>query len=248
MAGLGRHPRPRLPAVPQGGGSRHLGITGNSGGGTMTTWLCGVEQRWTMAAPSCFVTEFRRNMENELARRHRAVPAEGAGPGPGPRRLPGRAGAEADHHPGEGEGLLRRPRQRSGLPPAEAPLSSARRGRQRRALRRPDRARLLPGEPRGDVPLVQPLHGNLGRQDRAEAGDRKGRDAVVHAARPGGRTEIQADLQLHAGEVAGAGGEASAIWTARRCRRPLPRRFGCRSGPACRNSASCGRCPTGSIR
>jgi dienelactone hydrolase len=46
--------------------SRHLGITGNSGGGTMTTWLCGVEQRWTMAAPSCFVTEFRRNMENEL--------------------------------------------------------------------------------------------------------------------------------------------------------------------------------------
>ena len=46
--------------------SRHLGVTGNSGGGTMTTWLCGLEQRWTMAAPSCFVTEFRRNMENEL--------------------------------------------------------------------------------------------------------------------------------------------------------------------------------------
>ena len=46
--------------------ARHLGITGNSGGGTMTTWLCGVESRWTMAAPSCFVTEFRRNMENEL--------------------------------------------------------------------------------------------------------------------------------------------------------------------------------------
>lgn len=44
----------------------HLGITGNSGGGTMTTWLCGVEQRWTMAAPSCFVTTFRRNLENEL--------------------------------------------------------------------------------------------------------------------------------------------------------------------------------------
>jgi dienelactone hydrolase len=46
--------------------TRHLGITGNSGGGTMTTWLCGLESRWTMAAPSCFVTEFRRNMENEL--------------------------------------------------------------------------------------------------------------------------------------------------------------------------------------
>jgi dienelactone hydrolase len=45
---------------------QHIGVTGNSGGGTMTTWLCGVEQRWTMAAPSCFVTSFRRNMENEL--------------------------------------------------------------------------------------------------------------------------------------------------------------------------------------
>jgi len=44
----------------------HIGVTGNSGGGTMTTWLCGLEQRWTMAAPSCFVTTFRRNLENEL--------------------------------------------------------------------------------------------------------------------------------------------------------------------------------------
>ncbi len=46
--------------------ARHVGITGNSGGGTMTTWLCGLERRWTMAAPSCFVTTFRRNFENEL--------------------------------------------------------------------------------------------------------------------------------------------------------------------------------------
>lgn len=45
---------------------KHVGITGNSGGGTMSTWLCGVEERWTMAAPSCFVTTFRRNLENEL--------------------------------------------------------------------------------------------------------------------------------------------------------------------------------------
>jgi cephalosporin-C deacetylase-like acetyl esterase len=45
---------------------QNVGVTGNSGGGTMTTWLCGVERRWTMAAPSCFVTTFRRNMENEL--------------------------------------------------------------------------------------------------------------------------------------------------------------------------------------
>jgi dienelactone hydrolase len=44
----------------------HIGVTGNSGGGTMTTWLCGVDQRYTMAAPACFVTSFRRNLENEL--------------------------------------------------------------------------------------------------------------------------------------------------------------------------------------
>lgn len=45
---------------------KHIGITGNSGGGTMTTWLCGVEPRWTMAAPACFVTTFLRNLQNEL--------------------------------------------------------------------------------------------------------------------------------------------------------------------------------------
>jgi dienelactone hydrolase len=45
---------------------KQIGVTGNSGGGTMSTWLCGVESRWTMGAPSCFVTTFRRNMENEL--------------------------------------------------------------------------------------------------------------------------------------------------------------------------------------
>jgi dienelactone hydrolase len=46
---------------------QHVGITGNSGGGTMTTWLCGLERRWTMAAPSCFVTTLLRNLENELS-------------------------------------------------------------------------------------------------------------------------------------------------------------------------------------
>jgi dienelactone hydrolase len=45
---------------------KQVGVTGNSGGGTLTTWLCGVEQRWAFAAPSCFVTTFRRNLENEL--------------------------------------------------------------------------------------------------------------------------------------------------------------------------------------
>lgn len=43
-----------------------IGVTGNSGGGTQTTWLCGLDSRWTMAAPACFVTSFLRNLENEL--------------------------------------------------------------------------------------------------------------------------------------------------------------------------------------
>jgi cephalosporin-C deacetylase-like acetyl esterase len=44
----------------------HVGVTGNSGGGTQTTWLTALESRWTMAAPACFITTFRRNAENEL--------------------------------------------------------------------------------------------------------------------------------------------------------------------------------------
>ncbi|MFO7918274.1 MAG: acetylxylan esterase [Anaerolineae bacterium] len=45
---------------------QRVGITGNSGGGTMTTWLWAIEERFTMAAPSCFVTTFLNNLENEL--------------------------------------------------------------------------------------------------------------------------------------------------------------------------------------
>ena len=43
-----------------------VGLTGNSGGGTMATWIWAYEPRFTMAAPSCFVTTFLHNLENEL--------------------------------------------------------------------------------------------------------------------------------------------------------------------------------------
>jgi len=43
-----------------------VGVTGHSGGGTVTGWLTALDDRWSMTAPSCFVTTFRRNMENEL--------------------------------------------------------------------------------------------------------------------------------------------------------------------------------------
>ena len=46
--------------------SSRIGITGNSGGGTMTTFTQALDERFTMAAPSCYVTSWKRNFENEL--------------------------------------------------------------------------------------------------------------------------------------------------------------------------------------
>jgi dienelactone hydrolase len=60
---------------------QHVGITGNSGGGTMSTWLCGVESRWTMGAPSCFVTGFHQNLRNELAADTEQCPPRSIGQG-----------------------------------------------------------------------------------------------------------------------------------------------------------------------
>src|SRR5699024_5383441 len=45
--------------------THHVGVTGNSGGGTMTTWLVSLDERITMAAPGCFVSTFLRDIENE---------------------------------------------------------------------------------------------------------------------------------------------------------------------------------------
>lgn len=44
----------------------YVGLTGNSGGGTMTTWLMAADSRFTMAGPGCYVTTWRRNLENEI--------------------------------------------------------------------------------------------------------------------------------------------------------------------------------------
>jgi hypothetical protein len=44
---------------------RQVMVTGNSGGGTMTTWMCALEPRMIAAAPSCFITTFRRMFESE---------------------------------------------------------------------------------------------------------------------------------------------------------------------------------------
>ena len=43
-----------------------IGVHGNSGGGTLTTWVSAVEDRFFAAAPSCFVTTWVHDIENEL--------------------------------------------------------------------------------------------------------------------------------------------------------------------------------------
>ncbi|HNG33549.1 MAG TPA: acetylxylan esterase [Blastocatellia bacterium] len=47
--------------------SKRVGLTGNSGGGTQTTWLNVLDDRFTMVAPNCFATRYLNNLENEEA-------------------------------------------------------------------------------------------------------------------------------------------------------------------------------------
>ena len=58
--------------------TQRVGVTGNSGGGTLTTLVAGVDDRFTAAAPSCYITRWVRNVENELP-----VDAEQIPPGVG---------------------------------------------------------------------------------------------------------------------------------------------------------------------
>jgi dienelactone hydrolase len=43
-----------------------IGVTGNSGGGTLTSYVNALDDRPTMVAPGCFITTYLRNLENEL--------------------------------------------------------------------------------------------------------------------------------------------------------------------------------------
>lgn len=43
-----------------------VGVTGNSGGGTLTALVAALDARPTMVAPSCYICSWQANMENEL--------------------------------------------------------------------------------------------------------------------------------------------------------------------------------------
>lgn len=51
-----------------------VSVTGNSGGGTMTSFVNALEPRFTAAAPSCYITSWQRNIENELAADAEQIP------------------------------------------------------------------------------------------------------------------------------------------------------------------------------
>jgi len=43
-----------------------VGVTGNSGGGTLTSYVMALDPRVTMAAPGCFICSYLANLENEV--------------------------------------------------------------------------------------------------------------------------------------------------------------------------------------
>lgn len=43
-----------------------VGVTGNSGGGTLTTFVSALDPRPTMVAPSCYICSYEANLQNEL--------------------------------------------------------------------------------------------------------------------------------------------------------------------------------------
>lgn len=51
-----------------------IGVTGNSGGGTLTAYVNALDGRPTMSAPGCFITTYLRNLENELPADSEQIP------------------------------------------------------------------------------------------------------------------------------------------------------------------------------
>ena len=55
--------------------SSKLGVAGVSGGGTLSSYIFALDERLAAAAPSCYITTFGRNYENELPTDSEQIPA-----------------------------------------------------------------------------------------------------------------------------------------------------------------------------
>ncbi|NOZ23153.1 MAG: prolyl oligopeptidase family serine peptidase [Planctomycetes bacterium] len=154
------------------------GVTGNSGGGTLTTYLNAFDDRFTMAAPSCFVTTYLCNMENELPADAEQIPPNIIQYGldmadfPDP---PAGAAARAEQR------LLRPARIDQDVRGPEAPLQDHGRGREHPALHRPNRPRLQRTQPRGDGCLLQQTRRREGGEEGVQNRDRTRRTGPGHA-------------------------------------------------------------------
>ena len=53
---------------------KRVGVTGVSGGGTLTAYVNALDARLSMVAPACFITTYRANLENELPADSEQIP------------------------------------------------------------------------------------------------------------------------------------------------------------------------------
>ena len=188
---------------------QHVGVTGNSGGGTLTTWLCGLDSRWTMAAPSCFVTTFLHNMENELPADTEQCPPKALALGldhvdflaalaPKPVAI---LAQERDFFDVRGS--------YDELQTTQTALPTARPGTERRPVRGPQTTRLYAGEPRVHVRVVRQGHQQFTRPGGTRDDDRRGPDVVVHTAGASLHTRKHPDrVHAHARQIAAVGAAA----------------------------------------
>ena len=115
LAGLGRHPRPGLPAHAPGGRSearrRHRQLRRRHDDHVAVRRGPALDD----GRPELLRHDVPPQLRERAARRHGAVPAAGPGAGPGPLGLPRRDGPQAHHPAHQGRRLLRRPRRREGV-------------------------------------------------------------------------------------------------------------------------------------
>ena len=190
---------------------QHLGVTGNSGGGTQTTWLCGLEPRFTMAAPSCFVTTFRRDAENELPQDCEQCP-------------PGVLAANLDHcdflAAMAPKPVIIMAQEKDYFDARGSAETYDRLKKIYTLLGKPDNIQLHVGpDPHGySQPNREAMYRFFGKAagisvPQSEPGhqDRNRRRSAMHTGRTGGATRLEDDHDLHEGKSRGLGHKTRSL-------------------------------------